>query len=133
MLDNRIQPGIESEKTFTITDEMGTGHTGTVVLSTPSMIGLMEGTCLESVTPYLDDGEATVGIHVCVSHVAASVSGEKVTIRSASPTSIVGRSRLRSPLTSATDCWGKEPTSAPLSTPVASADRGSSDRSRDHL
>ena len=61
---------------------MGTGHTGTVVLSTPSMIGLMEGTCLESITPFLADGEATVGIHVCVSHVAASVSGEEVTVHS---------------------------------------------------
>jgi fluoroacetyl-CoA thioesterase len=81
MLDNQIEPGIESEKTFTITDEMGTGHTGTVVLSTPSMIGLMEGTCLETVTPYLDDGEATVGVHVCVSHVAPSVSGESVIVR----------------------------------------------------
>jgi predicted thioesterase len=82
MPDNTIESGIEAEKTFTITDEMGTGHTGTVVLSTPSMIQLMEGTCLESVAPFLGDGEATVGIHVCVSHVAASVSGEKVTVRS---------------------------------------------------
>jgi fluoroacetyl-CoA thioesterase len=82
MLDSRIQAGIESEKKFTITDEMGTGHTGTIVLSTPAMIGHMEGTCLESVAPFLGNGEATVGIHVCVSHVAASVSGEEVTVRS---------------------------------------------------
>jgi fluoroacetyl-CoA thioesterase len=82
MPKNTIEAGIEAEQTFTITDAMGTGHTGTVVLSTPSMIQLMEATCLESVAPYLADGEATVGVHVCVSHVAASVAGEKVTVRS---------------------------------------------------
>jgi fluoroacetyl-CoA thioesterase len=76
-----LKADIDNEKTITITDDMGTGHTGTIVLSTPSMIGLMEGTCLDAVTPHLEDGESTVGIHVCVSHVAASVSGETVTVR----------------------------------------------------
>jgi fluoroacetyl-CoA thioesterase len=80
MLDS-LTSGIESEKEFTITDEMGTGHTGTIVLSTPSMIGLMEGLCLDAVTPHLAEGESTVGIHVCVSHVASSVAGETVTVR----------------------------------------------------
>lgn len=80
MLDT-LPPGLENEKTFTITDEMGTGHTGTLVLSTPSMIGLMEGICLEALTEHLAAGQSTVGVHVCVSHVAASVSGEEVTVR----------------------------------------------------
>ena len=80
-MQENLQAGIENEKTFTVTDDMGTGHTGTTVLSTPSMINLMEGTCLEAVTDYLGESEATVGIHVCVSHVAASVSGEEVTVR----------------------------------------------------
>ena len=61
---------------------MCTGHTGTPVLSTPSMIGLMEGTCLESAQEHLGETEVTVGIHVCVSHVAGSQVGEEVTVRS---------------------------------------------------
>jgi fluoroacetyl-CoA thioesterase len=45
------------------------------------MIGLIEGTCLETVRPHLDDGETTVGTHVCVSHQAAAGEGERVTVR----------------------------------------------------
>ncbi|WP_448628217.1 thioesterase family protein [Geodermatophilus sp. URMC 64] len=72
--------GLTNELTHTITAEMSTGHTGTPVLSTPSMIGLMEGVCLEAAQPHLDEKEVTVGTHVCVSHVAASQLGEEVTV-----------------------------------------------------
>ncbi|MCW0216500.1 MAG: thioesterase family protein [Pseudonocardia sp.] len=75
-----LTSGIEYDKKHVITAEMGTGHTGTAVLSTPSMIGLMEVTCLEAAGPHLDENESTVGIHVCVSHVAAAKEGEEVTV-----------------------------------------------------
>jgi fluoroacetyl-CoA thioesterase len=78
---NKLAVGMEAEKSVLITDDMGTGHTGTAVLSTPSMIGMIEQACLEVAAPCLAESEATVGIHVCVSHVAASVSGEVVTVR----------------------------------------------------
>src|SRR5215204_6055536 len=81
MLESLV-PGLENTKTFAITEDMCTGHTGTPVLSTPSMIGLMEGTCLESAQEHLGETEVTVGIHVCVSHVAGSQLGEEVTVRS---------------------------------------------------
>ena len=81
MLESLV-PGLENTKTFPITADMCTGHTGTPVLSTPSMIGLMEGTCLESAQEHLGETEVTVGIHVCVSHVAGSSLGEEVTVRS---------------------------------------------------
>ena len=81
-MSETLQTGIENQRSFTVTDAMGTGHTGKIVLSTPSMIGQMEGACLESVAGHLAPGESTVGIHVCVSHVAASVTGEEVTVRS---------------------------------------------------
>jgi fluoroacetyl-CoA thioesterase len=79
MLDT-LAAGLTHDRTKPITEEMGTGHTGTVVLSTPGMIGLMELACLEAAAPHLSDGESTVGIHVCVSHVAAAVLGEEVTV-----------------------------------------------------
>jgi fluoroacetyl-CoA thioesterase len=81
MLESLV-PGLENTKTYAITEDMCTGHTGTPVLSTPSMIGLMEGTCLESAQEHLGETEVTVGIHVCVSHVAGSQLGEEVTVRS---------------------------------------------------
>lgn len=51
-----------------------------VVLSTPSMIGLIEGTCLAAAQEHLDDSEVTVGVHVCVSHRGAAFEGEEVTV-----------------------------------------------------
>ena len=50
------------------------------VFSTPAMIGLMEGTCVRLIAPYLDDNEQTVGIHVDVRHLAPTKIGQSVTI-----------------------------------------------------
>jgi len=76
-----LQPGITNEATYTVTAAMAAQHLPRVVLSTPSMIGLIEGTCLQSVQPHLDEGETTVGTHVCVSHQAGAAEGEQFTIR----------------------------------------------------
>ncbi len=75
-----LRPGIEHTAKYTVTAEMGAPHLPRVVLSTPTMIGLIEGTCLESVREHLDDGETTVGTHVCVSHDAAAAEGEEITV-----------------------------------------------------
>lgn len=80
-MKDTLAPGIQNTEIHTITADLSTGHAGgTPMLSTPSMIGLMEGVCLKAVAPHLDDDETTVGIHVSVSHVAASVVDEKVTV-----------------------------------------------------
>jgi predicted thioesterase len=50
------------------------------VFSTPAMIGLMEGTCVRLVAPFLDENEQTVGIHVDVRHLAPTKIGQKVTV-----------------------------------------------------
>jgi fluoroacetyl-CoA thioesterase len=65
-----------------VTKEMSPGHLPNVVLSTPSMIELIEGTCSMSVQEHLDEGEVTVGTHVCVSHEAAVGEGEQFVTRS---------------------------------------------------
>lgn len=79
-----LATGIKNEKTVTTTPEMGVSHLGDGpgVLSTPSMIGLMEQTCLEGVIPHLDENEQTVGTMVHIWHKAAIPIGEAVTIRS---------------------------------------------------
>jgi fluoroacetyl-CoA thioesterase len=75
-----LQVGVSASTTHTVTPEMSPAHLSVKVLSTPSMIQLMEQTCLTGVAPHLDEAESTVGTHVCVSHVAAANAGEEVTI-----------------------------------------------------
>lgn len=50
------------------------------VFATGFMIGLMEWTCLHVIAPHLDDGEGSLGVHVDVSHLAATVPGQTVTV-----------------------------------------------------
>jgi fluoroacetyl-CoA thioesterase len=76
-----LTTGIENEASYEVTRDMSAPHLPRVVLATPTMIGLIEGTCLHAVSPHLDEGETTVGTHVCVSHQAAATEGEQITIR----------------------------------------------------
>jgi fluoroacetyl-CoA thioesterase len=77
-----VATGLTGEGTFTITTEMTTAHTGTAVFSTPAMIQLMEDVSAGVVQDHLEANESSVGVHVCVSHVAGSLVGELVTVRS---------------------------------------------------
>jgi fluoroacetyl-CoA thioesterase len=76
-----LHPGITNESRHTVTKDMSAPHLPRVVLATPTMVGLIEGTCLMATKPYLDDNETTVGTHVCVSHQAAALEGEEIVIR----------------------------------------------------
>ena len=73
--------GISNETRYTVTKEMSAPHLPVTVLSTPTMIGLIEGCCLAAAASHLDDGETTVGTHVCVSHDAAVAEGDEFVIR----------------------------------------------------
>ena len=57
-------------------DRIGSGLVK--VFATPMMIALIEQTCNESVVPYLEPGQGTVGTHVDVSHCAATPVGMRV-------------------------------------------------------
>jgi fluoroacetyl-CoA thioesterase len=72
--------GLTGTAAHTVTAEMSPPHLPVVVLSTPDMIRLIEHTCLQGMIEHLDDGETTVGTHVCVSHVAAATEGEQVEV-----------------------------------------------------
>ncbi len=78
-----IPTGTKYEIAATVTAEMGAPHLGPAgaVLSTPSMIGLMEQCCLQAMRPFLDEEENSVGTKVCVTHDAACRVGEQVVIR----------------------------------------------------
>jgi fluoroacetyl-CoA thioesterase len=77
-----LSVGVEGEQTFTVTREMSPAHLPVPVLSTPTMVGLIEQTCLASVQPLLEEGQTTVGTHICVSHGKAAAEGQAVTVHS---------------------------------------------------
>jgi len=75
-----LAPGVAQTARFTVTREMSPPHLPRIVLSTPHMIQLIEGTCLAAAKDHLDEGETTVGTHVCVSHEAAVGEGEEIEV-----------------------------------------------------
>ena len=80
-----MEAGIKNEKSIVVTDEVTASKVGSGLLpvyATPSMIALMEGTCAESVQPYLAEGEGTVGVAVDIKHIAATPVGMEVTCES---------------------------------------------------
>jgi fluoroacetyl-CoA thioesterase len=50
------------------------------VLATAYMCVMMEGACTKVLRPHLDAGEGSLGIHIDVSHIAATVPGQTVTV-----------------------------------------------------
>jgi fluoroacetyl-CoA thioesterase len=80
-MKNTIQPGLKHEQSYETTERMRAPQlTHAEVFSTPSMIGLMEGTCVRLTAPYLEEGENSVGMHVDVHHLAPTKIGQTVTI-----------------------------------------------------
>lgn len=55
---------------------MGSGNLP--VYATPAVVALMEQACYRSVVPELEDGTATVGVHMDINHIAATSLGKKV-------------------------------------------------------
>jgi fluoroacetyl-CoA thioesterase len=50
----------------------------------------MEWTCLKVLAPHLEEGEGSLGVHIDVSHTAATVPGQTVTVE-AECTKVMGR------------------------------------------
>lgn len=76
--------GMTGEMSITTTPDMGITHLGPGVpsmYSTPSMIQLIEGTCVQLMSRYVDEGEQSVGYRVDVKHLAPTQIGKRVTAR----------------------------------------------------
>ena len=76
-----IPVGIKGHFEQTVTPDLTAARIGSglvEVFATPMMIALIEQTCLESVRPYLDEGQGTVGTLVNVTHSAATPVGMRV-------------------------------------------------------
>lgn len=77
-----IETGIKGTLTDTVTKEKTAAAVGSGVLEvygTPVMIALIEKTACESVAPYLEEGNGTVGTNLTINHVAATPVGMQVT------------------------------------------------------
>ena len=83
--------GLTFERTTTVTPDMSPPHLSDVqVLSTPSMINLMEQACLQAMVPFLEGDETSVGTEVCVTHDSGLNVGQEATVK-ATLRSVEGR------------------------------------------
>ena len=76
-----LETGITGRHEEVVTYELTAAKVGSglvEVYATPMMIALMEKTCAQTVEPYLDEGDGTVGTLVNVTHSAATPVGMKV-------------------------------------------------------
>ena len=81
MAKDPLAPGLKGQIVTTVDDKLIVKHMGGEgVLSTPSMIGLMERAGIEAVQAHLPDGHTTVGFEVNVKHFGATPKGKKVTV-----------------------------------------------------
>ena len=90
-MKDTLKPGIEHVFTFRIDEskavptlypEAGEFQAMPNVFATGFMVGLIEWTCIQAINPHLDwPAEQTVGIHIDVSHLAATPPGMDVFTR----------------------------------------------------
>jgi len=90
-MKDSLQPGLTFDFRFTVPENKTVPHLYPEspefqempqVLATGYMVGLFEWACIQAVNPHLDwPREQTVGIHVDLSHTAATPPGLTVTVR----------------------------------------------------
>ncbi|MFO7697091.1 MAG: thioesterase family protein [Anaerolineae bacterium] len=84
MTDTELTVGVQAEMTLAVAPEhlaSRWGSGGVDVLATPQMIGWMEQVAVRAVDHLLPAGYSSVGIHVDVRHLAATLPGHSVTAR----------------------------------------------------
>ena len=94
-----LKPGLTHRFTFKVPPEKTVPHlyreapefqVMPQVFATGFMVGLMEWTCIQLLTPHLDAGEGSLGTRVDINHTAATPAGLNVTV-DAECTAISGR------------------------------------------
>ena len=70
--------GHRAEMTWPVDRSLCTERGGRYLLSTPSLVLLVERASIEAVAPFLSEGEATVGTEVHVRHLAPTPEGATV-------------------------------------------------------
>ena len=76
-----VEVGIKGRAETVVTSDKTAAAVGSglvPVFATPYMVALMEGAAVNAVTPYMAEGEGTVGTFLNVTHDAATPVGMKV-------------------------------------------------------
>jgi predicted thioesterase len=82
MAGDGLKPGLTAEIETVVDDTLVVKHMGGEgVLSTPSMIALMERAGIQAVHAHLPEEHTTVGFEVNVKHFGATPKGRKVWVR----------------------------------------------------
>ncbi len=79
-----LEPGLRGERSLIVEERHTAAHLGSggvPVYATPMMVLAMEEAALSAVDPRLEPGQATVGYHLDVKHLAATPQGMRVTAR----------------------------------------------------
>ena len=84
-----LKPGLAHQFTYAVPQNKTVPHlypevadfqAMPAVFATGFMVGLVEWTCMQLLAPHLDPGEGSLGVHVDVSHTAATPPGMTVTV-----------------------------------------------------
>ena len=70
--------GAEGSLEWEVTDEWCTERSGRKIFSTPSMVSLVERSCVRVLEPLLEPGQHSVGIRVDIRHLAPTLEGMHV-------------------------------------------------------
>ncbi|MEQ8825839.1 MAG: thioesterase family protein [Filomicrobium sp.] len=98
-MKDTLQPGIRAEFEFLVSEaktvpalypEAPEFVVMPGVFATGFHVGLMEWAALKALAPHMDEGEGSLGIHVDVSHSAATLPGQTITV-TAECTTVEGR------------------------------------------
>lgn len=96
MIMDRLEPGLSAELEAVVTLDLTVNRMdreGAEVLSTPSLLNLMEYCCVKASDPYLPEGHTTVGYAVDgLRHLAPTPIGRTVQVRSV--VTVVERNRI---------------------------------------
>jgi fluoroacetyl-CoA thioesterase len=88
-MKSTLEPGLTHRSTYRVPNNKTVPHlypevaefqAMPAVFATGFMVGLMEWSCMQLLAPHLDAGEGSVGVHIDVSHNAATPPGLTVTV-----------------------------------------------------
>src|SRR5262245_66650313 len=88
-MKSTLKPGDKTEFAYRIPAEKTVPHlypeaaefkSMPKVFATGFMVGLMEWTCMKVLEPHLEAGEGSLGVHIDVSHSAATLPGQTITV-----------------------------------------------------
>jgi len=88
-----LKPGLQGHATTVVSDALmapAVGSGTAAVYATPSMVALMEAAAVDCIERHLAPGQASLGVHLDVSHTAATPKGLTVSA-TATLTAIDGR------------------------------------------